>query len=110
VVSEWAAQAEAAWERAAAELRSEGWEVALTCLAAPVQLEGRVPDGSGFYFRARFSTVSLGIGGDDPAWTPDWEREVTLDDDGYSASYLDAEQGLPMIRQWFAEYQHDSAQ
>jgi hypothetical protein len=52
-----------------------------------VQLEGTEPTGEPFYFRCRWDTCALGIGGEDPAAAPAWEDEVTLED-GISASHL----------------------
>ena len=51
------------WEAALVTLRAEGWTVKHTGLAAPLQLEGRLPTGEVFYFRARHDEVSLGWAG-----------------------------------------------
>ena len=61
-VAPWLREHMDAWEDALADLRGDGWEVAMTCVAAPVQLEGRTPTGERFYFRSRHEDVSLQIG------------------------------------------------
>jgi hypothetical protein len=87
-------------ESALNELRAEGWQVEMTCQAAPVQLAGRIPDGTEFYFRSRHDDALLAIGGEDPAARGEWEAEIPFTD----ASWLTAEDGLPIIRRLFAEY------
>lgn len=90
----WHQQHLASWLQLAATLRSEGWEAQVTCAAAPVQVEGSLPSGERFYFRARHSDVSLGIGGDDPADIPEWEDSESHQ----GASYLPAASGEAIIR------------
>jgi hypothetical protein len=88
------------WPAAIDELRAEGWQVDMTCQAAPAQLEGHVPGGAEFYFRAQHDHVSLAIGGEDPVAQGDWEAEVRFPD----ASWLSAEDGLPLLRHLFDAY------
>ncbi|OXM73752.1 MULTISPECIES: hypothetical protein [Amycolatopsis] len=91
------------WRRLLAELEAEGWQATLTSPAAPVQLEGRLPEGERFYFRARHAHVLLSVGGDDPADVGAWEGEVPFE----GASYLAAEDGAPVIRLLLARYRAD---
>ncbi|SCL41061.1 hypothetical protein GA0074692_6122 [Micromonospora pallida] len=90
----------ASWLRLAATLRTEGWETQVTCTAAPVQVDGALPNGERFYFRARHSDVSLGIGGDDPADIPEWEASEPHQE----ASYLPAVDGEAIIRRLARRY------
>ncbi len=86
------------WQAAAQTLRSADWTVQITCTAAPVQIEGRLPSGERFYLRARHDEVMLAIGGDDPAEAPEWVGMFTYGEvGGYAASYLPADQGLAII-------------
>lgn len=96
----WHQQHSASWLQLAATLRREGWEAQVTCEAAPVQVEGTLPSGERFYFRARHSDVSLGIGGDDPADIPEWEASESHQE----ASYLPATVGEAMIRRLARRY------
>ncbi|MEW2472247.1 hypothetical protein AB0875_00505 [Micromonospora gifhornensis] len=88
------------WLQLAANLRAEGWAAQVTCSAAPVQAEGFLPNGERFYFRARHSDVSLGIGGDDPADIPEWEDSESHQE----ASYLPAADGEAIIRRLARRY------
>ncbi|MGK5676805.1 hypothetical protein ACSNOB_28695 [Micromonospora sp. URMC 106] len=92
------------WLQLIATLGSEGWEAHLTCAAAPVQVEGSLPNGEPFYFRARHSNVSLGIGGDDPADVPEWEESESHTD----ASWLPAAKGEAIIRRLAFRYAQQS--
>ncbi|SCL50284.1 hypothetical protein [Micromonospora chersina] len=96
----WMQQHMTSWLRLAATLRSEGWEAQVTCEAAPVQVEGRLPSGERFYFRARHSDVSLGIGGEDPADIPEWEESESHEE----ASWLPATDGEAIIRRLALRY------
>ena len=48
----WALKHEVEWRAALATPKTEGWNAALTCSAAPVQVEGHLPSGEQFYFLA----------------------------------------------------------
>jgi hypothetical protein len=85
---------EACWQELVEALRADGWQAELTCLAAPVQLEGRLPSGELFYFRSRHNDVTLSVGGDDPSGIPEWERGELHGE----ASYLPAVDGAAIIR------------
>jgi len=65
-----------------------------------VQVEGSLPNGERFYFRARHGDVLLGIGGDDPADIPDWEDSESHE----GASYLAAVAGEAIIRRLACRY------
>jgi len=90
----WASTHEQAWQDVIAVLRREGWTAEMTCSAAPVQIEGRLPGGQPFYFRARHGDAMLAVGGDDPADIPAWERSERH----AMASYLPADDGEHIIR------------
>jgi hypothetical protein len=92
----WYQEREADWEAFFATLRVEGWTVKHVGLAAPLQLEGRLPNGEAFYFRARRDEVSLGVGGD-PCWYPVWEGREPYGSDE-NASYLPGKDGLAVLR------------
>jgi hypothetical protein len=76
--SKWAVKHQRAWDAALATLREAGWQVEMTGLAAPVQLEGVLPCGEQFYFRSRHDEVLLAVGGEDPADAAPWEQWVKL--------------------------------
>jgi hypothetical protein len=97
---EWAAKHEAEWLAALATLEADGWHAALTCLAAPVQVEGLLPCGERFYFRARHTEACLAVGGADPSDVPAWEHCEPHPD----ASNLPADDGLVMLRHFADMY------
>lgn len=96
----WHQQHAASWLQFVATLRIEGWDAQVTCFAAPVQVEGSLPSGERFYFRARHRDVSLGIGGDDPADVPEWEHSESHEE----ASYLPAVVGEAVVRRFVRRY------
>lgn len=98
--SGWAYTHAAQWRAGLAALAAAGWQAELTCLAAPVQVEGRLPTGEPFYFRARHGEACLGAGGPDPADIPEWERCRAHPD----AGHLPAGDGLAVIRELAASY------
>jgi hypothetical protein len=88
-----------------AALREAGWLVTMTCLAAPVQLEGVLPCGERFYFRARHEEVLLAAGGEDPAEGAPWEQQTSYGGPGGSdASYLPARPGLDLLLELCARH------
>jgi len=104
--SGWAVEHQRTWEAALLTLREAGWQAQMTCLAAPVQLEGVLPCGERFYFRARHDEVLLAIGGTAPSGSPSWERSVRYGQAGAEeASYLPAQSGLQLLMDLSA--QHD---
>jgi hypothetical protein len=94
----WAETHQQEWEAALATLREAGWQAQMTCLAAPVQIEGTLPCGEHFYFRSRHDEILLAVGGEDPSDAAPWERRA-----GYGppeqekASYLTAPPGLRLL-------------
>jgi hypothetical protein len=93
----WLSTQVAQWEHALALLRAEGWIARLTCPVAPVQIEGALPSGHGFHFRARHNGVSLRV------WPQEkegrgWQGEVEYAGAREAASYLPAADGLPILR------------
>jgi GNAT superfamily N-acetyltransferase len=90
------------WDAALTTLREAGWQVEMTCHAAPVQLEGVLPCGERFYFRSRHDEVLLAVGGVDPADAAPWERQV--DSAPHDASFLPAEPGLRLLLDLAAEH------
>jgi hypothetical protein len=102
-MSPWAVEHEAGWELVLAELRAAGWQVEMTCFAAPVQLEGLLPDGEPFYFRARHGDVLFAVGGEDPADIAECEHEEPHRD----ASYLPAVDGAEALRRLVDEHRRE---
>ncbi|MGC5333500.1 hypothetical protein [Micromonospora sp. DT62] len=100
---QWHQQHSESWLQLVAALHREGWEAEVTCVAAPVQVEGTLPSGERFYFRARHGDVSLGIGGDNPADIPEWEASESHQE----ASYLTAAVGGTMIRRLARRYREE---
>ena len=95
---------EQGWAAVLATLRAEGWVVDLTSSAAPVQLDGVMPSGESFYFRARNQVVLLAVGGEDPSDLALWESEEPWGKGEFDASYLPGDAGLVAIRTLHAEY------
>jgi hypothetical protein len=96
----WALKHEAEWLAVLTTLEAEGWQAALTCSAAPVQVEGLLPNGERFYFRARHTEACLGVGGADPSDVPAWEQCEPRPE----ASYLPADDGLHMLHRFADMY------
>jgi hypothetical protein len=90
----WASAHEQAWQNVIAVLRREGWVAEVTCSAAPVQIDGRLPGGQPFYFRARHGEATLAVGGDNPSDIPNWERSERHE----MASHLPPDDGEDIIR------------
>jgi hypothetical protein len=61
----------------------------------PVQLEGRI-DGLPFYFRARGSHWSFGVGAD-PVGEPVWEYGEDYGDDEVSAGWMSEEEAYGFV-------------
>ena len=62
----------------------------------PVQAEGTI-DGKPFYFRARWSYWSIGIGGVDPCIDPEWEHGEKYSDELYAAGWMTEEEARTFI-------------
>jgi hypothetical protein len=102
---DWFVEHAAGWEAVVAELRDQGWDVRLLTLEAPVQLEGALPTGESFYFRARWNEVSLAVGGDDPADVPKWRGAVLYGDErSYAASSLPSDDGVLLLHELVRRY------
>ncbi len=94
----WAGAHQRAWYAALATLRETGWQVEMTCSAAPVQLEGVLPCGEQFYFRSRHDEILLAVGGEDPSDGAPWQRRASYGPPGgEEASYLPAQPGLHLL-------------
>ncbi|MEV6848148.1 hypothetical protein [Actinoplanes sp. NPDC051411] len=91
----WAAEREGQW------LTAGGWRATPSRSAAPVQVEGVLPGGELFYFRARHDEACLAIGGPDPAGRAPWERCRPHRE----AGLLPAADGLAMLRELYEEWQ-----
>jgi hypothetical protein len=103
---EWAGPRQREWAAALADLREAGWQAEVTCLAAPVQLEGVLPCGERFYFRSRHDEALLAVGGADPADIAPWELRASYGPPGgHEASYLPAQPGLRLLLHLAAEHQ-----
>jgi hypothetical protein len=103
--SRWADTHQRDWDAALATLREAGWQAEMTCLAAPVQLEGVLPCGEQFYFRSRHDEILLAVGGEDPADAAPWEQRVSYGPPGgEEASYLPAQPGLRLLLDLSAQH------
>jgi hypothetical protein len=103
---EWAEIHQREWEAALAALREAGWQAQMTCLAAPVQVEGTLPCGEHFYFRSRHDEILLAVGGEDPSDAAPWERRASYGPPGQEqASYLTAQPGLRLLLSLAAQHQ-----
>jgi hypothetical protein len=101
----WVATHEQEWDTALAELREAGWQAEMTCLAAPVQVEGVLPCGERFYFRSRHNEILLAVGGEDPADGAPWQQQVSYGAPARSeASYLPAQPGLRLLQDLSAQH------
>jgi hypothetical protein len=93
------------WDAAMAALREAGWQVEMTCFAAPVQLEGVLPCGERFYFRSRHDETLLAVGGEDPGDGAPWQQQASYGTPGgYEASYLPAQPGLRLLLDLSAQH------
>ena len=68
------------WQPFLEQLRAEGFEVRVTSLLAPLQIEGRLPTQERFYFRSEWGQARLNIGGETPWLRPDWMSWRDWDD------------------------------
>ena len=68
------------WEPFLTELRQEGFEVRVTSLLAPLQIEGELPTGEGFHVRAEWGGARLSIGGETTWLRPKWASWKDWDD------------------------------
>ena len=82
---------EATWRRVLAELRAEGWEVALDGTGAPVSMEGRLPGGESFYLRCRYKTCTLEV--------DDVEVGAIRLKGEFSASWIAPEHAVDVLRE-----------
>ena len=102
----WARTHQRAWDAALATLREAGWQVEMTGLAGPVQLEGVLPCGEKFYFRSRHDEILLAVGGEDPSDSAPWQRRVSYGPpQAEQASYLPAQPGLCLLQDLSAQHQ-----
>lgn len=92
------------WQQVIDHLTEAGWNASLVTSAAPVQLEGALPGGERFYFRARWNEITLAVGGQDPADTGAWECTVPYGDADADASWLDASDGLTILLDLVQQY------
>jgi hypothetical protein len=101
----WVVTQEQEWDAALAALREAGWQVEMTGLAAPVQVEGVLPCGEQFYFRSRHSEILLAVGGEDPADGAPWQQQASYGTPGTSeGSYLPAQPGLRLLLDLSAQH------
>jgi hypothetical protein len=102
----WARTRQREWDAVLATLREAGWQVEMTTLAGPVQLEGVLPCGEKHYFRSRHDQVLLAVGGEDPADGAPWQRWVSYGPPGgQKASYLPAQPGLRLLLDLSTQHQ-----
>src|ERR1700730_1814537 len=88
---------EAGWDSFVVKLRSEHYVARVTTYAAPLQLEGCLPTGESFYFRARWNACTLRVSRDSPELGSNWHDTVELAGE-YSASYLEPGEGEAVFR------------
>lgn len=69
----------------------------------PVQAEGTV-NGKRFYFRARGTHWSMGIGGDEPVGEPEWIRQEKWGDGPFAAGWMPEEEARRIIERCAAAY------
>jgi hypothetical protein len=104
----WAVRHEQERGAALATLHEAGWQAELTCLAAPVQVEGVLPCGERFYFRSRHDEILLAVGGEDPADGAPWQQQASYGTPaGSEASYLAAQPGLRLLLDLFRQHRID---
>jgi hypothetical protein len=85
---------EQAGDAAMAALREAGWQVEMTCFAAPVQLEGVLPCGELFYFRSRHDEILLAVGGEDPGDGAPWQQQASSENVSMDVSGLFTIEGV----------------
>ena len=88
-----------------------GYSAEITCEACPLQIEGTLPNGERFYFRARWDRASLEIGSredpdshalfDHPERT--WRRSVA-DWTAPEASWLDPPEAVRLLMEWVRDF------
>lgn len=85
-------------DQTAADASAHGPEIEIDTIGGncPVQAEGRI-DGEPFYFRARGSSWSIGIGGE-PVGEPDWSHEEEYGS-GYDAGWMSEDEAREFISQ-----------
>ena len=69
---------EAGWDSFVVKLRTEHYVARVTTYAAPLQLEGCLPTGESFYFRARWNACTLQVSRDSPELGSNWHDTVEL--------------------------------
>jgi len=89
--------------RVVASLRADGYTVHSSSYAAPVQLEGTLPTGENFYFRARFKNVGLRVWRDSPDPGSHWSDSFELAGE-HSGSYLEPDEGEAILRTLVSAY------
>lgn len=100
----WAVERHAEWEVVSEALTERGWTVEITCPAAPVQVEGRLPCGEAYYFRARWNEAEMSVGGDDPIDAYHWQGSEVVPGSNYEASYLSGPQGQQLLLRLESRY------
>jgi hypothetical protein len=85
------------WKAVIRRYSSKGFEISIRSVLAPLQLEGRLPDGRRFYFRERGGTSKLAVGGD-PLNHPDKVVTLELEEGG-----LLPEEGERVLDQLFSQ-------
>jgi hypothetical protein len=95
--SYWASR-DAKFERLAQRLRSEGFVIEHCGGVAPVQIWGKLPNGQRFYFRARYESAELSVGGPDPADTGERNEKVTRWQH-YAAGHIEADEAEEVLKE-----------
>jgi hypothetical protein len=77
------------FEEMLARLRADSYHISYSTDAVPVQIQGRLPTGEGFYFRSRWDTARPDVW-DDWTPTPNNVGEERFRHPDWSGSYRDA--------------------
>jgi hypothetical protein len=88
-------------------MKMDGIVYEITCSAAPLQIEGTI-DGVPFYFRSRWTSWRIGIGGD-TVMNPDWRREDDYGTEEFDASWMPEKEGLAIIERCAKEWRESKA-
>ncbi len=69
----------------------------------PVQAEGQI-NGKEFYFRARYNSWSLRIGGSDVVMNPEWSHEEDYGYSPFAAGWMTEDEARAFIAQAARKY------
>jgi hypothetical protein len=90
------------WEPLLNTFRSEGYEIAVSSVAFPLQVAGRLPSGEPFYFRERSGRCFLGVGGSEPDERPIKRIERIVPTDRGNPTFLEPHDAAQTLRAMLA--------